>query len=336
MADRTKIKVKETPGTSDSGFSEIVISVEEISWLRDALTKVAGWSALDLPDAPLEQHTAWHVPPECTRIEQCLLTAENDSTGHLRLVKFHGTSGAVMRSSQRTWDVGGIFDVDVYVNDVDRIYRELQRAGWTAFGEPVDYSWGGFEVRQSLALTPDGIAFGMLQPYGKVLIDLPKYAHMSRAFNSAQIVEDFDQSLAFYTETLGWKTLVNSVVKDTEEPGRDVMGIPMPLAKTVERRVAIVHPDGTNEGSAEIIEMREIQGKHFGKRCVAPNTGYLAARFPVADLEKYAGDLRQRKVEFYSELSEILIEPYGIAKCFSVRTPDGAILEFFEIKGNSG
>lgn len=315
-----------------SGFNEIVISVEEISGLRDALTQVAGWTATDLSDALPEQHAAWHVPSECTRIEQCLLTAENDSTGHLRLIKFYDTNGVVMRSSQRTWDIGGIFDVDVYVKDVDRMYRELQRAGWTAFGDPVDYSWGGFDVRQSLALTPDGIAFGMLQPYGKVLIDLPEYSRMSRAFNSAQIVEDFDESLAFYTEKLGWKPLVNTVVKDTEEPGRDVMGIPMPLAKSVERRVAILHPQGTNEGSAEIIEMREIQGKHFGDRCIAPNIGYLAARFPVIDLEAYAEDLARRHVKFYSDPSEFVVEPYGLVQSLSVRSPDGAILEFFKIK----
>jgi catechol 2,3-dioxygenase-like lactoylglutathione lyase family enzyme len=236
-----------------------------------------------------------------------------------------------MRSSQRTWDTGGIFDIDVYVKDVDSLYRELQRHGWTAFGEPVDYAWGGFEVRQSLAISPDGIAIGMLQPYGKVLIDLPEFTHMSRAFNSAQMVRDFDESLSFYVDKLGWKTLVNTVVKDAEEPGRDVMGIPMPLAQSIERRVAILHPDGTNEGSAELIEMREIQGRHFGDRCVAPNIGYLVARFPIKDIKAYADDLAQRGVALYSPLMEMQIDPYGIATVFSVRTPDGAILEFFEV-----
>lgn len=314
-----------------SGFSEVVISVETIGRLRDALTQTAGWKATDLPDAPAEQYAAWHVPKSCTRIEQCLLTAENDEAGRIRLVKFHGTSGEVMRSSQRTWDTGGIFDIDVYVSDVDTNYRELQRHGWTAYGEPTDYSWGGFEVRQSLAHSPDGIAVGMLQPYGKILIDLPDYKHMSRAFNSAQIVRDFDESLAFYTEKLGWKTLVNTVVVDEEEPGREVMGIPMPLAKSVERRVAIIHPNGTNDGSAELIEMREIQGRHFGDRCVAPNLGYLCLRFPVENLGQYVTELKQRNVEFYTEPTKLLIDPEGLANCFSLRTPDGAVLEFYEL-----
>jgi catechol 2,3-dioxygenase-like lactoylglutathione lyase family enzyme len=315
-----------------SGFTEIVISVDDIAKLRDALVKVANWSVAALPDAPREQFAAWHVPASCTRIEQVLLTAENDTDGRVRLVKFHGTDGVVMRSSQRTWDTGGVFDFDVYVNDVDSQYREFQRHGWTAFGEPVDYSWGGFEVRQSLALSPDGIAIGMLQPYGKVLIDLPEYQFMSRAFNSAQIVRDFDASLAFYQDKLGWQVLVSSVVKDTDEPGRDVMGIPMPLAHTTERRVAILHPQGINDGSTELIEMREIQGQHFGPRCVAPNLGYLSLRYPVQGLSSYAQELQERGVEFYSAPATLAIEPYGDTESFSIRSPDGAILEFFEIK----
>lgn len=312
------------------GFSEVVISVEDPSRLKDALTEVAGWSAVDLPDAPKEQFIAWHVPETCTRIEQCLLTAENENNGRLRLVKFHNTSGIVMRSSQRTWDTGGTFDLDVYVNDVDSVYRNLQRHGWTAFGEPTDYAWGGFEVRESLAHSPDGIALGMLQAYGKILIDLPKFKCMSRAFNSAQMIRDFDESLDFYIDKLGWKTLVSTVVKDVIEPGRDVMGIPMPLAESVERRVAIIHPQGTNDGSIEVIEMREIQGRHFGDECVAPNLGYLSLRFPVEDAQAYAKALEDKGVELYSPIMTFEIAPLGKVTGFSVRTPDGAILEFFE------
>jgi len=76
--------------------------------------------------------------------------------------------------------------------------------------------------------------------------------------------------------------------------------------------------------------MREIQGKHFGGRCVAPNLGYLAARVPVADVEAYAEELRQRGVIIYSEPSKLNIAPWGDTTIFSVRTPDGAILEFYE------
>jgi len=314
------------------GFTEVIVSVENMDRLSETLTKVAGWTAKDLPDAPPEQFPAWHVPDSCTRKEQRLLTAENDTDGHLRLVKFHGCEGEskIMRSSQRCWDTGGIFNIDVYVKDVDSLYRELQREGWTAFGDPVDYGWGGFEVRENVAVSPDAITIGMLQAYGIILIELPEFAHMSRAFNSAQIVRDFDESMSFYIDKLGWKVLVNSSVKDAIEPGQELFGIPSPVAYSVERKVSILHPQGTNNGAVELIEMSELTGRDFTEDCVAPNLGYLALRFPVDDLDAYAKEITEIGVELYSGISDVNIAPYGETRCFSIRTPDGAILEFYE------
>ena len=314
------------------GFTEVIVSVEDIDRLGQTLSRVAGWTIEDLPDAPPEQFGAWKVPSSCTRIEQKLLTAENDSNGHLRLVKFHGceAQSKFMRSSQRCWDTGGIFNIDVYVKDVDSLYRELQREGWTAFGDPVDYEWGGFEVRENVAISPDGITIGMLQAYGIILIDLPEFAHMSRAFNSAQIVRDFEASMAFFTDKLGWKTLVNSSVKDAIEPGQELFGIPSPIAYSVERKVSILHPQGTNNGGVELIEMAELTGRDFSQDCIAPNLGYLALRFPVEGLGAYAEEIMGRGVELYSGLSEVEIVPYGKCRSFSLKTPDGAILEFYE------
>ncbi len=314
------------------GFTEVVVSVENTKRLRNTLTKLANWSVTELPDAPAEQFTAWKVPDNCERIEQLLLTAENDNNGHIRVVKFHGceAESKIMRSSQRSWDTGGIFNIDVYVNDLDSIYRELQREGWTGMGDPVDYDWGGFSVREAVGISPDGITVGMLQPYGKILIDLPEFKHMSRAFVSAQIVSDYDATMSFFMDKLGWKPLVDTVVKDMAEPGQEVLGIPSPLAYSVERKVSIMHPDGMNDGAVELIEMSELKGRDFREDCVAPNIGYLALRFPVDDLTSYAAELSSRDVEFYTEITDVFIAPIGQCQCFSVRTPDGVILEFYE------
>lgn len=315
-----------------NGFSEAVISVESIPRICDTLSDLAGWTVTKLPDAPVEQFFVWHVPDTCTRIEQVLLTAENDTKGFLRLVKFHGCADAkIMRSSQRSWDTGGIFDLNVYVHDIDKVYSAMQKKGWTAFGDPVDYAWGGFEVRETVALSPDGFGIGMLQPYGKILIELPEFKHMSRAFNSAQIVRNFEESLSFYINKLGWKTLVNESVKDALEPGQEVLGIPSPLAYSVERKVAILHPQGTNEGGIELIEMSELKGRDFSEDCVAPNIGHLALRFPVDNVGAYAQYLKQKGVDFYTPLTAVNIAPYGKTMCFSLRSPDGVTLEFYEI-----
>ena len=154
---------------------------------------------------------------------------------------------------------------------------------------------------------------------------------MSRAFNSAQIVRNFEDSLSFYIDKLGWKTLVNESIKDALEPGQEVLGIPSPIAYSVDRKVAILHPQGTNEGGIELIEMSELQARDFSDDCVAPNIGYLALRFPVEDILAYVEQLTANGVELYTQPAKVEIHPYGQALCFSVRSPDGVTLEFYEL-----
>jgi predicted enzyme related to lactoylglutathione lyase len=313
------------------GMQEMVVVVQDMERLRSTLMDLGRWSAHPLPNAPAEQFAAWHVPEGCSRIEQMLMVPEGDSRGFLRLVRFHDVEAELMRPSQHTWDTGGIFDIDVYVTDARAFYRDLQRVGWTAFGHPTDYEWGGFSVCEALALGADGVVIGLLQPYGKILVDLPRYTGMSRAFNSAQTVRDYDTSMDFYVNVLGWKALVDSEIKDVEEPGRNVLGIPGAIARSVRRRVAILHPEGVNDGSVEIIEMKELQGDDFSSRCIAPNIGYLCARFPVVDASAYAQQVQERGAALYTEPMSLYMAPYGTATLFSVRTPDGAILEFYSL-----
>lgn len=313
----------------EQGFREAILSVARLEAHVPVYRDVMGWRVQPLPDGDQNHWRAWHVPEACSRIEQVMLWPDGDSRGALRLVKFHGVDPEVMRTSQHTWDTGGIFDLDVYVRDCRALYRRLQMYGWDGFGEPTDYSWGGFDVCEVVARAPDGICLGLLQPYGKVLIDLPEYRAMSRAFNSAQIVRDYDASMQFYVDVLGWKILVEAEVSDAEEPGRNVLGLPRPWAGTIRRRVAIIHPAGTNDGSVEVISMPEIEGHRFDTRCVAPNLGLLALRFPVPDAEAYARVLEGRGVALYSSPVRCRIEPYGACQTFSVRSPDGAILQFF-------
>ena len=98
-----------TAALARPGFQEVVLSAYDIDRIAGPLCAVGRWSRTDLPDAPPEQWTAWHVPPTCTRIEQCLLGAPDDARGPLRIVVFHGAEQRLMRPSQHVWDSGGIF-----------------------------------------------------------------------------------------------------------------------------------------------------------------------------------------------------------------------------------
>ena len=311
------------------GIQEIVCVVEEIDRMRDVFLDVFRWNAIPLEDAPVEQFAAWQIPGNCTRIEQTLLVPEWEQRGALRLVRFESVSQEFMRPCQQTWDSGGIFDIDVYARDARKTFRQLERRGWCAFGPPTEFEWGEFHVCEVLARGPDGLVVALIQPFGKVLIDLPDYTAISRAFNSTQIVRDYNASMQFYLEVLGWQALMDTVVVDVEEPGRDVLGIPASIARTVARRTGIVHPTGTNDGSIELLEMSELGGHDHARRCIAPNIGLLSARIPVDNAGRYADQIKACGTTLYAEPGTLHIDPYGLVTIFAVMTPDGAILEFF-------
>jgi catechol 2,3-dioxygenase-like lactoylglutathione lyase family enzyme len=152
---------------------------------------------------------------------------------------------------------------------------------------------------------------------------------MSRTFNALQVVRDYDVSRDFFVSRLGWSPLMERDIRDSDEPGRNMLGIPGNIARTVRRRVGIFHPDGGNDGSVQLLEMQELGGYDFSSRCVAPNIGLLCARYAVPDAKAYASTLRAKGVPLYSEPARLVVAPYGALTLFSVRTPDGAILEFY-------
>ncbi|MCB1623689.1 MAG: hypothetical protein KDI32_03815 [Pseudomonadales bacterium] len=237
-----------------------------------------------------------------------------------------------MRSSAHTWDPGGIFDIDVYTRDARQVYRALQAEGWSAYGEPTDYSWGGFQVCEVVATGPEGLVIALIEPK-KLPPGFRGFEGFTRAFNSAQIVSDYDRSMRFFIDMLGWKAFVDTEVQGVEEPGAEVLGIPRAFARDVMRRIGIVHPDGNNDGSLEPISMPDLAGRDCSAHCVAPNLGWLSYRMPVANAATYLRELRQRNVEPYTALRRLRIAPYGELDIFSVRTPDGAIIEFFSTTG---
>jgi predicted enzyme related to lactoylglutathione lyase len=327
----------QAPLIRQSGIQEVVISVFDFDHLAIPFADTGDFERVALPDAPREQWASWRVPPACTRIEQMLLRAKGSAAGQgsMKLVKFHGVDQKVMRSSQRSWDTGCIFDVDVRSRGTAAAYKRLQQLGWTALGEPVEYTEATFHVIQSVAVGPNGFMLAIIQSLGTAPSDSPPFKVMSPIFNSTQMVADLDKALAFYTGVLGFKTRVRFDINHQAEPGADVLGLPLPQAETADRKLAMlrtdeaVSADSAATAAVELIENASMKGRDFSNDCTAPNVGILSLRIPVKDARTYAGEIEARGAVLFSKPIELDVAPYGRVTLFGIQSPEGALMEFY-------
>jgi catechol 2,3-dioxygenase-like lactoylglutathione lyase family enzyme len=289
---------------------------------------VAGWEIIHRGHAGADQASFWNLDAD-QEIREIVLANPGTERGFLRLVSFPGTQQQQIRSSAQTWDTGGIFDVNVRVKDIHQKFAQFRERGWQFYSDPIQFHFGPFIVWEVLAKGPDGIVIAMVERVQPPLEGWPQLRELSRIFNATQIVQDFDRSRDFFETKLGF-TVYLEHVGPSKEPGPTVLGLPHNLATEITRNVVILSPDGSNEGSVELLSFEGLTGADFSSYASPPNLGILTLRFPVADLDAYQAEIGARGVKAIAGPADVMIEPYGTVKIMAVRTPEGALIEFFE------
>ena len=79
-----------------------------------------------------------------------------------------------------------------------------------------------------------------------------------------------------------------------------------------------------------MIEVIGLDGADYSDRCHAPNLGILAIRFPVDSVEDASTTIINRGWSLSKEIDSITLNDLGRVKIFSIKTPDGAIIQFYE------
>ncbi|RKR15252.1 catechol 2,3-dioxygenase-like lactoylglutathione lyase family enzyme [Maribacter vaceletii] len=310
------------------GFQEVVFSVYNIEKWEAFLKNICGWKVVYKNTADKNLNTLWHLN-EDVKIEEILLINPGDTDGFLRLVKFHNVAQEQIRSGAQIWDSGGIFDVNTRVKDMETMYRNFQNEGWNGFTDPHRFTFGKFDVAEVLLKGPDGVTIAIMQRFYPPLEGF-EFEKTSRFFNSTTICKNYKKTLSFFTDILGFKFYFESP-GDKRENGNNVIGIPPNINGGITAPVCVIHPEGKNFGSIELLETKELKGKDCSHLAKPPNLGILMLRFPVKDAETYAKKIVEKGGELNTEVQVLEINPYGKIKAFSIRTPDGVWLEFLEI-----
>ncbi len=311
------------------GFQEVVFSVVNIEEATKLYQQVAGWDVLYKGDVSSAQLSAWQVA-DTAKAKEIVLHNPGDVSGFLRLVQFSNVPQQQIRSSAQPWDTGGIFDVNVRVTNMRKSFHSLQSRGWNAYHDPVAFTFGKFHVEEVLIRGHDGVVLAMIQRHVPPLEGYPNLKKLSHIFNATQIVSDIEESLNFYTNGLGFKIYMQHRGASSEE-GENVLSLPYNFTDKYERSVYILHPQGTNFGSIEILQFHGIEGKDHTAFAIPPNLGILMHRFPVSNIEIFSKKIQERGIVIKQPIVQLDLQPYGTVKSLAIQAPGGAWLEFVEL-----
>lgn len=312
-----------------AGFQEgVFTTANPESWIA-FFVGLGGWVVRDR--APLEQglKKLWNLP-DATSGQTILLANKNMDAGMVRLVTLTGISQEMIRADDRPWDSGGWFDLDVRVKNMPAIHKMLQTRGWQGDSPPIHYTFGPFEVVEWLARGPDGVRIAFIERINPPLTDWPPFDTISHAFNATTIVRDMKASRAFYEDALGMKPYRQSN-EVSHAPEANVLGLPQNIATMVARDVAILHPQGTNAGSVELMQFVGATGSDLSPRTAPSNLGISALRFPIAKMDRFLSEMQAKGIRIEAGPVVMTVAPYGRINIAAITSPDGARLEFFEV-----
>ncbi len=313
---------------SIKGFQEVIFSVSNLERELSFYQEICGWKLVYYGNGSNALKQLWHLETS-VEVEEALLINSGDNRGFLRLVKFSNVEQQQIRSGTQIWDSGGVFDVNIRVKNIAKMYRSFQDEGWNGYTDPNRFSFGKFDVSEVLVKGPDGITFAMMQRFNPPLKGF-EFEKASRVFNSTTICNDYEKTRDFFINILGFELYFETEGNDRSH-GKNVIGIPPNINGNITVPVCIVHPTGENDGSLELLQTNELKGKDCSAMAKPPNLGILMYRFPIRNADTYAAILKKRGVQLNSEVQTLEITPYGKLKVFSVLSPDGVWIEFIEL-----
>lgn len=309
------------------GFTEAVITTADAEGWIEMLTMVAGWEVRHRAPLSAGEAALWDLP-ETTRGETVLLANRGEDRGYLRLVALRGVEQEHIRIDDRPWDTGGIFDFNMRVADMEATRAALHARGWSGESPPVRFTFGPFTVVEWIVRGPDGARIAMIQRVAPELEGWPNLTALSRVFNSTTTVEDIEEGRAFLEDVLGMQLYLESR-RPSGAPGPNVLGLPHNVTTMIARDVLIMHPEGVNEGSVELLQFVGGPGADLSGRTARHNLGVSTLRFPVADIDEAVARLRAHDVELSGDPVALDLVPYSRVRMIGLRGPGGVWYELY-------
>jgi extradiol dioxygenase family protein len=314
-----------------SGWRETLVSVGDIDGWIETYADVGDWELRYDGDVARETLAYFGISPG-TRAREAVVGRKGAAFGFVRLVGFGGGQRRpVIRSYGRPWEVGGWFDLNVRVEDMQARFEQLQDRGWGGVSDPIQYDFGPFTVKEWLAYGPDGVVWALIERVHPPLEPDARPGRFGPHFNSTQIVDDIAAARRFYGDVLGFQSVID--IDDRPmmaEPLQNVLGVPEELAPRQRWNISMLKAPGAAGGSIEIISLPGMSGRDFTPLADPPNRGIISHRFPVDDVGALHERLVSAGIPIVNTPQTVLLPPDGDVTMMTARGPCGARIDFYQ------
>ncbi len=309
--------------------SEVVFSVKNLKKAAANYTDLLDWTIVHEGSVNRSLLASYGLADEVTA-DEILLQFQGMDFGQIRLIQFNNIEQKYIRSGGKTWDVGGIMDIDLRVSDIDLVYRTLQENGWHGYEDPVSQTMGPFTLRECVVRGHDEVNIALVQ---RTVPPLPNplglVGCISNVYLSALIVNNIEDAEEFYCKKLGFRLLNDINFRENHE-GPSLFGLPHNLTNKVTAKLKIIAPTESRDSMFDLIEFEGVKGRDFSDLAIPPNLGILLYRIPVEGLSAYYEFVKSNGVKPYIPLQTVDYQPVGSVNMFAVRSADGVIMEFWE------
>lgn len=315
----------------DGGWHEAVVVTRNAEKMAQFFQTVGGWNKID--QGSLSKDTISYLTGGdfAATGKYVVVKSPDFEQGWVRIIELNGVQQEIIRSNAQPWDTGGIFSIMTRSSDVEHNLQGAENAGWTAFNDPYDFGFGNLKLRNIVLRGPDSVNLAIYEWVAPKREDAPLRGAVSKAFNSMQMVSDIERSKAFYKDKLGFEELQAGSFLDPEDRATN-FALPVNYATKIPRDYAILIPKGadTAAGRVELMQFRGFEGRDLSGRSSLSNFGIVTLFFPVSDVTAKEKELTDNGVPFFRTRQRISLPPFGDANAFTVVSPEGALLTFFE------
>jgi catechol 2,3-dioxygenase-like lactoylglutathione lyase family enzyme len=314
-------------GLLENPWQEALLSVRDLDAAARFFVEVGGFEAVARGALDDSELAYWQLADGVSG-EYLLLRAPGSGHGWLRFVRFDGVEQRPIRVGARAWDTGGHFSLMMRAKDLDAVYADALRLGWTSESEPVRFDFPPSVLANVVLKGPDGINIALYERLAPPLEAFWQFERLSQPFNAMQMVADIEAADAFFTGLLGMTHFWADDFLDPA-PGPNNFGLPQNLTTEIPRRTRILTSVPGETGRLELMQFAGLDGRNLAERAAPPNLGILSVRFEVGDADAAHARFSAAGGQAWRAPATVMLPPYGEIRVFAVRAPDGAIVEIW-------